>query len=135
MKAFCTDALENALAATFLCANHVRYYLHFRGNIERKLDELRMPCAAGSEIVKDVMGCPTKLQCGLVKSAEIFGEMLTGLKARWNELEKPYNSPQVFHGWFVKHCSENVVKYMLPSVRENAGLGSPLLPYYTNEVE
>lgn len=94
LKAFCTDALENALAATFLCANHVRCFFHFRGNIERKLDELRMPRAAGSEIVKDVMGCLTQLQCGLVdaKSAEIFGEMLTGFKARWNELEKPYSS-------------------------------------------
>ena len=68
-----------------------------------------------------------ELQRGLVdpKSAKEFDEMLTGFKARWNELKKPYNSPQVFHGWFVKHCSDNMVKYMLPSVREKAGLGSP----------
>ncbi len=140
LKAFGTDgelALENALAATFPCAHHVRCFLHFRGNIERKLYELTIPRAVASEIVKDVMGCPTQLQRGLVDadSADKLDKMLTGFKARWNELEKPYNSPQIFDGWFVKHCRDNVAKYMLPSVRENAGLGSPPSPYYTNEVE
>ena len=68
--------------------------MHFRGNIERKVDELRIPRAVASEIVKDVMGCPTQLQRGLVdaESAEKFDEMLTGFKARRNELKKPYNS-------------------------------------------
>ena len=140
LKAFGTDgelALENALAATFPCAQHVRCFLHFRGNIERKLDGLNIPRAIASEIVKDIMGCPTQLQHGLVDSDSVnrFDDMLAGFRARWNELEKPYNSPPVFHGWFVKHCRDVIVKYMLPYVREKAGLGSPPSPYYTNEVE
>ena len=94
LKAFGTDgelALENALASTFPCAHHVRCFLHFRGNIERKLDELTIPRAVASEIIKDVMGCPTQLQHGLVDadSADKLDEMLTRFKARWNELEKP----------------------------------------------
>ena len=98
---------------------------------------MTIPRAVASEIVKDVMGCPTQLQHGLVDadSADKLDEMLTGFKARWNELEKAYNSPQIFHCWFVKHCRDNVVNYMLPSVREKAGLDSPPSPYYTNEVE
>ena len=61
--------------------------------------------------------------------------MLQQLERRWNELEKPYNSPPFFHAWFQKHCRNCVAKYMLRSVREKAGLGSPPAPYYTNEVE
>ncbi len=59
LKAFGTDgeqALENALAATFPSAQHVRCFLHFRGNIERKLQDLGLPRAVSNEIVKDIMG-------------------------------------------------------------------------------
>ena len=35
----------------------------------------------------------------------------------------------------MKHCHNTFAKYMLPTVREKAGLGSPPTPYYTNEVE
>lgn len=62
-------------------------------------------------------------------------DMLSGFKTRWNEFEKPYNTPPSFHSWFVKHCRNNVANYMLQHVREKAGLGSPPTPYYTNEVE
>ena len=86
-------------------------------------------------MVKDIMGCPTQLQHGLVDSESVkrFDDMLVGFRAQWNELEKPYNSPPVFHGWFVKHCRDVVVE--LPYVCEKPGLGSFPSPYYTNEVE
>lgn len=69
IKAFGTDgelALENALEATFPNAQHVRCFLHFRSNIERKLHELNIPSALKTEIVKDIMGNPSQLQHGLV---------------------------------------------------------------------
>lgn len=140
LQAFGTDgelALESAFTATFPQAQHVRCFLHFRGNVERKLQELGIPRSVSSEIIKDIMGCPTQLQRGLVdaESPEKLDDMLSGFKRRWNEFEKPYNSPPSFHFWFIRHCRDNVANYMLQDIREKAGLGSPPTPYYTNEVE
>ena len=135
LLAFGTDgelALENALEATFPKAVHVRCFLHFRKNIERKLRELNIPKPVALEIVKDIMGCPTQLQCGLVDSENVgeMDEMLgSKFETRWNEFEKPY------YAWFMKHCHSNIAEYMLKNVRERAGLGCPPSPYYTNEVE
>ena len=106
----------------------MRCFLHFRGNIERKLQELGIPQSVSGEIVKDIMGCPTQLQHGLVdtESAEKLDDMLSGFERRWNEFEKPYNTPPSFYLWFLKHCRDNVTSYMLQNVREKAGLGRVL---------
>ena len=130
-------ALEQALSATFPKAQHVRCFLHFQQNIEHKLRELGIPTSASIEVVKDIMGSPMQLQCGLVDcdTKEKLDEMLASYKNRWSEIEKPYHSPPVFHSWFMKNCRNTVANCMLLSVRENAGLGSPPSPYYTNEVE
>ena len=78
-----------------------------------------------AEIVKDIMRNPSQLQHGLVdsESAEQLDERLTSFSRRWNEFEKPYNSPPFFHAWFLKHCQEVVIKFMLPNVRTKVGLG------------
>ena len=140
LQAFGTDgelALENALAATFPKAEHLRCFLHFRGNIERKLQSLNIPHPVANEIVKDILGSPLQLQHGLVdsKSIESMDEMLERFESRWNEFEKPYNSPPSFHSWFMIHSHDIVAKCMLQDVRVKAGLGCPPSPYYTNEVE
>lgn len=111
--------------------------MHFKGNIEHKLRELNIPSSVAAEIVKDIMGNPSQLQHGFVyaESTEQLDEHLTSFSKRWNEFEKPYNSPPFFHAWFLKHCREVVAKFMLPNVRTKAGLGCPPAPYYTNEVE
>ena len=138
--AFGTDgelALENALTASFPRAQHVRCFLHFRRNIEKKLREFHVPQHVSVEIVKDIMGCPTQLEHGLVDadSEMKMNGLLSRFESRWNELEKPYNSPPLFYSWFMKYCRDNVAKHMLQDVRIKAGLGSPPTPYYTNEVE
>lgn len=140
LLAFGTDgelALENALAASFPSAQHLRCFLHFRQNVDRKLRELNIPKHVALEIAKDIMGCPTQLQHGLVdaENETVMDRVLARFEKRWNELEKPYNSPPFFYHWFMKHCRNNVAKYMLQNVRTKAGLGSPPSPYYTNEVE
>ena len=61
--------------------------------------------------------------------------MLEGVKIRWNELEKPYNSLPKVYNWFVEHSLSVITECMIQDVRQNAGLGSPPEPYYTNEVE
>ena len=123
--------------ATFPNAQHVQCFLHFKGNIEQKLRELNVPSSVAAEIVKDIMGNPSQLQRGLVdvESTEKLEECLISFSKRWNEFEKPYNSPPFFHAWFLKHCQEVVAKFMLPSIRTKAGLGFPPTPCYTNEVE
>ena len=140
IKAFGTDgelALENALSATFADAQHVRCFLYFKGNVERKLQELNIPSPIRAEITKDVMGNPLQLQYGLVdaESPEQLDDLLSKLKGRWNELERPYNSPPFFHTWFLKHCRDTISQNMLPQIRLKASLGYPPMPYYTNEVE
>ena len=136
LQAFGTDgelALENALMATFPNPQHVRCFLHFKGNIEQKLRELNVPSSVAAEIVKDIMGNPSQLQRGLVdaESTEKLEECLISFSKRWNKFEKPYNSPPFFHAWFLKHCQEVVAKFMPPSIRTKGGLGFPPTPYYT----
>ena len=117
-------------------AQHVRCFLHLRDNVERKLRELGIPRSVSSEIIKDIMGCPTQLQRGLVDadSPEKLDDMLSGFKRRWTKFEKPYNSPPSFHSWFIRHCCDNVANYMLQDIREKADLGHTIL-HYTTEVE
>ena len=40
-----------------------------------------------------------------------------------------------FHNWFRANSLEVVRNCMLKGIREAAGLGSPLEPFYTNDVE
>jgi len=134
LRAFGTDGeqvLENALSSTFPAAQHVRCFLHFQDNLQRKLRELGLPSAVAMEIVKDVMGSPGQHQCGLVDAAneDQPDGMLSKFESRWNNLEEPYNSPPCFQAWFLKHCRDIVARYMLWSTRERAGLGSPPSPY------
>ena len=83
------------------------------------------------------MGRASSLQYGLVDatSSEELEKMIKAVESRWNELEKPYHSPPIFHKWFVKHCQDVVYKCMVQEIRQKAGLGCPPEPYYTNEVE
>ena len=140
LKAFGTDgeiALERAFMTTFTKAIHLRCFLHFRGNIEQKLRDLSIPSTVSKEIVKDIMGCPSRLELGLVDAQDSaqFDEMLLSLEKRWNEFEAPYNSPPKFYEWFKCNSQDVITRFMIRDVRESAGLGSPPEPYYTNEVE
>ena len=90
LKAFGNDselALENALKVTFPMAQHVRCFLHFCGNVERKLCELNVPNTTSSDIIRDIMDCPTQLQLGLVdaENALQMDGMLKQFESRWNE--------------------------------------------------
>ena len=110
IKAFGTDgelALENALSTTFANAQHVRCFLHFKGNVERMVQELNVPSPIRAKITKDVMGNPLQLQYGLVdaESPEQLDDLLLKLKGC---LERPYNSPPFFHTWFLKHCTDTI---------------------------
>ena len=85
----------------------------------------------------DILGCPSKLERGLVDSKnEIeLQSSVSSLEKKWNEREETFFSPPTFHSWFCKHCFDVVRCNMLYSIREQAGLGSPPEPFYTNAVE
>ena len=131
------DALVKAFSTAFPNAIHLRCFLHFRGNIEEKLRQLKLPSVVVKAFVHDVLGNPAQLEFGLVDAEDEaeFDSTLASLKVVWNEREKPYNSPPQFHSWFQVNCRGTVVENMLRPVRERALLGSPPQPYYTNEVE
>lgn len=140
LRAFGIDgevALANALSASFPKAVHVRCFLHFKGNIEHKLSELRIPANVAKEFVDDIMGKPTEFQLGLVdaKDPTHLDEMLTKFQSVWNDREKPFNSPPIFFSWFQQYQRGVIAESMVQMVRTKAGLGNPPVPYYTNEVE
>ena len=122
--------IKNALESSFVNAQNVRSFLHFKSNLERKLQELKISNSVKDDIVKDVMGNPCHLQYGLVdsESVEQLESTLLNLQTRWNELERPYNSPPFFHTWFMRHCHDVIAKFILPEICTKAGLGYPSVP-------
>ena len=141
LRGFGTDgetALENALHTQFKLALHLRCFLHFRGNLENKLSELGISKANAQEFIKDVFGNPALLEDGLVDAeASELDQEFSNLKPVWDnrEIVLSGRSQAHFHGWFKKNCLEVVRKNMLKETREQAGLGSPPEPFYTNDVE
>ncbi len=131
------DALEKAFSRAFSGAIHLRCFLHFRGNIEEKLQELRIPSVVAKAIVHGILGNPAQLELGLVDAEDEreLDSMLASLESVWNEREQGYSSPPQFHAWFLKYCRQTVAENMIRPVRERALLGSPPQPYYANTVE
>ena len=59
------------------------------------------------------------------------------LQENWNRREHSVSSNRLpmFYNWFVKEKTRDIKSSMLMSLREAAGLGSPLSPFYTNANE
>ena len=72
----------------------------------------------------------------MVSNAELKSKFMS-LQNRWNNPEKPFHSLPQFYEWFSEHGLEVVGNCMIQigTLREQAGLGSPPTPYYTNDVE
>lgn len=130
-------ALSSPFSAVFNMAVHLRCFLHFKGNLESRLQEYRFPKHLQVEFLRDVFGDPTNAQDGLVdaKSDTDFEGILSRLEAIWDDRERIHNSPPQFFKWFVKNCKFEVKETMLKQLRIKAGLGHPPEPFYTNDVE
>ena len=140
LQAFGTDgeaALVNALSMSFPKACHLRCFLHFKGNIERKLTEMRLPNDVVKEFMQDIMGKPSHFQLGLVDANDSshLDDLLNNFENIWNVREEPYHSPPDFFSWFKKYQRNVIAESMTREVRIKAGLGNPPCPYYTNDVE
>ena len=140
LQCFGTDgeaALVNAFSTVFSKALYLRCFLHFRQNVERKLEEFGVSSAIIREFRKDIFGDPQQLELGLVdvnSETELDNKILS-LEEKWNNHETPFHSPPEFHIWFIQHGREVIAKSMLRPIREQAGLGSPPGPCYTNDIE
>ena len=143
IRCFGTDgerALVNALHTQFKSAIHIRCFLHFRGNLEDKLANLGISKTNAQEFIRDVLGNPALLENGLV-DAEIteLDKEFADLQKVWDEREASLSTSDAacpsFHQWFKRNCLEEVRNCMLKDKREQAGLGSPPEPFYTNDVE
>ena len=130
-------ALVKAFSTVFSKASHLGCFLHFRENVERKLRELNIPKETAKEFVRDVFGCVASRQRGLVdaKISVELEDMFSSVQQIWNDRERKSSSTPVFHRWFGTYCLDVVKDSMLASVREQAGLGSPPEPFYTNAIE
>ena len=141
IRCFGTDgekALVNALHTQFKSAIHLRCFLHFRGNLQDKLADIGISRPNAQEFLKDVFGNPALLENGLV-DAEVteLDDEFDNLKDAWDKHEVALSGRAFpsFHQWFKRNCLEEVRNCMLKDKREQAGLGSPPEPFYTNDVE
>ena len=122
-------------------AVHLRCFRHFRSNLVTKLTSLGMTSTTIKQFMRDVFGQTTEgvHEPGLVDSIskEVFDKKLEVLHAKWDKREKldaPHRDPSFFK-WFLREKVGDVKDSMLLSLREAAGLGSPLSPFYTNASE
>ena len=149
IRAIGTDgeaALYDALKSVFPSAVHLRCFIHFKRNIEAKLQSLHLPANIVRDILRDIFGLSldTEQQLGLVDvQNEIkFREKLEIVKPRWNKLECDHKlteqgkfvEPQ-FHEWFVKEKADTMIQCMINDVRVKAGMGSDPDHFYTNMCE
>ena len=90
LRCYGTDgeaALVNAFAAVFPRATNLRGFLHFRENIERKLQQLNISTSTIKEYRKDIFGNPSRFELGLVdaESESELDAMLNSLEEVWND--------------------------------------------------
>ena len=137
-------ALADALTESFPHAIHLRCFRHLQQNIESHLRGNQFPSTAIREYVKEIFGWRNNdtVYEGLVDcvDAQSFNSQLQQLHDVWDEREKSafcdrkeYNP--TFYTWFVKNKSEDFCNHTLRGLREDVGLGSPPVPFFTNASE
>lgn len=69
-----------------------------------------------------------------VSSKSELESKLASLEKKWNDLEKSFHSPPQFYEWFQEHGLDMIADCIIWPLREQVGLGSPPVPYYTNDI-
>lgn len=142
IRAFGTDgekALIDAFSHEFRFAVHLLCFIHVRKNIKEKLSACSISDTVQTEILGDIFGkkVGSTLLEGLVDSEDVvsFEDNAALLLEKWMRNEDELVAIEEFCRWFVKNKVDVIRKSMLRSVREEAGLGSPPEPFYTNSSE
>lgn len=144
LRAFGTDGekpLIDAFLHEFKFAVHLTCFNHVRRNIKDKLREVGVGDELQMEILNDIFGrkIGSTLVIGLVDSVNrySFDENLGTLITKWkrNEVAGDDGPVSQFCSWFRVNKEDVIRDTMLLPVREEAGLGSPPEPFYTNSSE
>jgi hypothetical protein len=112
-------------------------------NVERYLHDHNFPSSTIRKYIHDIFGWNDDeglYHEGLVDNfdSKNFHLQLTSLKSSWDQLEKhsfPSKNTTSFHDWFTRIKAPEFIESTLRSLREDAGLGSPPKPFYTNHSE
>ena len=107
LRAFGTDgekAISKAMHVVFDEAVHLRCFLHFKGNLDSKLQEYRVPKYERIEFLRDVFGNPEELEKGIVDAdtEEEFEALTVSLKEIWDRREERYNNHREKSG--ISYC-------------------------------
>ena len=132
---------EVALSSPFLerCPQliHLLCFNHFKNNIVNHLKSVGVDENNRRCIVADIFGQQegARFEEGIVDSEDEdeFQARLETLSNVW--CERLGMKGLEFHRWFLKNKADAMRKKMLAPVRQQAGLGKPPKPYYSNRVE
>ena len=133
--------LIDAFHYEFKSAVHLTCFNYVRRNIKDKLREMMIGDEIQTEILDDIFGrrVGSTLNVGLVDSSSVhaFEEELETLVDKWklHDLESSQRQIGDFCSWFQTYKVDVIRDTMLLPVREEAGLGSPPDPFYTNSSE
>ena len=127
LQAFGTDgekALANALHTVFNKAVHVRCFLHFKGNLDSRLQDLGIPKHERIEFLRDVFGNPLQLEGGLVDVDDnSFEVAVKNLELVWNTRERVFNDTSQELPQFINSMREMVVCQRKEVERAVIGIG------------
>jgi hypothetical protein len=126
-------------------ATHVQCFRHLQQNVEMHLCNEQFPQDVIKQLTHDIFGWKESSGVyheGLVdcNDASTFDQHLSDIKCKWDNLEMAAFSNRKshianFHTWFSKYKAGDFRCCTLRSLREDIGLGSPPVAFYTNESE
>lgn len=121
-------------------------FCHLQQNIEAHLHDQQFSQGVIKDYIHDIFGYNDPDENiyheGLVdcSDTESFDELLASMETIWNKREEAAFSDCKSHrvqffSWFMKYKAHKFREYTLCFLREEAGLGSPLKAFYTNDSE
>ena len=124
----------------FRNAVQLKCFRHLQTNIKRHLQSEQFPSAAIQLFINDIFGADSTNgphHVGLVDCHDVmeFEEQLEDLEPVWEKREQELGLESGFYSWFRQCKAEDFCNGALKGLREQAGLGSPPQPYYTNSNE
>ena len=136
-------ALIDAFLNEFKFAVHLMCFNHVRHNIKEELQKQLIPDELKSEILNDIFGrqIGSTMLTGLVDSENeaVFEQKVNLLLHKWKQSKVTDDEGLVEEfctmSWFRINKEKVIRDTMLRPIREEAGLGSPPEPFYTNSSE
>ena len=140
------ECLGRCISTQFPCPTPAAVFCHLQQNIEAHLHDQQFSQGVIKDYIHDIFGYNDPDENiyheGLVdcSDTESFDELLASMETTWNKREEAAFSDCKSHrvqffSWFMKYKAHEFREYTLCFLREEAGLGSPLKAFYTNDSE